>query len=104
MRPHAASAISRLLAGGVGALAETPHRIDGHEAGTALRRILRRRGDTLQQQQAQQHGHWFGRMNCPLVPVTRLAVIFLKSGSDVNPTPLICWSGASKVKAESELT
>src|SRR5882762_4070638 len=63
------------------------HGIDGHATRTSRDRILRC-GDALQHQRDdQERRHWLGKRNCPPVPCGRLAVIFLNSGSDVNPSP-----------------
>ena len=54
----------------------------------------------------EEHGghHWFGRVKLPALPVGRVAVTTLKSGSDVKPCPSMWRVGSSNTNGRSELT
>ena len=100
--PHPAPAV---VIRGVtrGDLTSARQAIDGDDAGPALGGVGR--GGVLHQDERQQEaGHCLGNTKRPPVPVIWWAWMFLKSGSDVKPTPLRCWLGASRVKSRSELT
>jgi len=47
---------------------------------------------------------WFGSVNFPPVPLGRIAVTTLKSGSDVNPSPSTWRFGSSNTNGLSEVT
>src|SRR5207249_12216790 len=48
--------------------------------------------------------HWFGSVNLPPVPLGRIAVTTLKSGSEGKPSPTMCRVGSSNTKGLSEVT
>ena len=87
-------------------LGAASHRVDDHDAGASLGRVphLGRRGLLDQCEEHQRDDHWFGSVNWPAVPLMRVAVTTLKSGSEVKPSPSMRRFGSSNTKGLSELT
>src|SRR5881296_278939 len=78
------------------------HRVDHHRAGPAAGGV----GGRLLDEGEEEHrgDHWFGSVNFPPVPLGRIAVTTLKSGSDVNPSPSTWRFGSSNTNGLSEVT
>ena len=80
-------------------------RIDIHDARASPGRVADRGARSLGEREQQQRAdHWFGSVNLPPVPLGRMAVTTLKSGSDVNPSPAMWRFGSSNTNGLSELT
>src|SRR2546421_7970345 len=78
--------------------------IDLDHAGSAARGVGGGRAWLLEREEQHGGNHWFGSVNFPPVPLGRIAVTTLKSGSDVNPSPSTWRFGSSNTNGLSELT
>src|SRR5207253_5816536 len=81
------------------------HGIDQDLARPAACRVRWCRGLLVEGDDKHCGHHWFGRVNVPPLPTGLITVTTLKSGSDVNPCPMMCCPpGSSKTNIWSELT